>query len=105
MDSEWEAFLAEHGDDITTTVRESFSKNAHLFDINDGTHASWYDNQLGILVVFTEDEAEHLASEEWRLKEGFASMPAFREFLGRMLEDLTARAVESRFGDPMEAEE
>ena len=56
-------------------------------------------------MVFTEDEAEHLASEEWRLKEGFASMPAFREFLGRMLEDLTARAVESRFGDPMEAEE
>ena len=105
MSNDWEAFLAAHGEDIQSSVTESLIKNAHLFDINDGTHASWYDNQLGILVVFTEDEAEHLASEEWRLKEGFASMPAFREFLGRMLEDLTARAVESRFGDPMEAEE
>ena len=102
MDTEWDAFLAEHGDAITPTVRESFTLNTHLFDINDGTHAAWHGNRLGALVVFTEDEAEHLASEEFRLREGFASMPAFREFLGRMLEDLTTRAVESRFGDPME---
>jgi len=99
MTTEWDAFLAAHGEDITSTVRESFSQNSHLFDINDGTHAAWHDNQLGLLVVFTEDEAEHLASESWRLKEGFATMPAFREFLGRMIEDLTSRAVESRFGE------
>jgi hypothetical protein len=40
MDTEWDAFLAEHGDDITTSVRESFTLNTHLFDINDSTHAA-----------------------------------------------------------------
>ena len=99
MGTEWETFLAEHGDDITATVRESFSQNTHLFDIDDGTHAAWHKDRLGILIVFTEDEAEHLATESWRLQEGFASMPAFREFLGRMIEDLTSRALENRFGE------
>jgi len=94
---EWDAFLAEHGEDINTAVAESFAKNAHLFDIDDGTHAAWHGDRLGILLVLTEEEVETLASEEWRLKEGFATWPAFREFLGRLVEDLTSRALESRF--------
>ena len=96
MDSEWDEFLAEHGDDITTTVRESFSKNAHLFDMEDGTHAGWCEDRLGILIVMTLDEVEGLASEEWRMQEGAARHPVFKEYFGRAVQDMALRALDAR---------
>jgi len=99
MAEEWDVFVAEHGEEVNVALRESFERNGHLYDINDGTHASWHEDSLGVLVVLTQEEAETLASEQWRISEGFATMPAFREFLGRFIEDLVSRSVESRFID------
>ena len=58
MADEWETFLTEHGDDITSTVHDNMRREANLFDIEDGTHAGWCGDRLGILVVLTEEEAE-----------------------------------------------
>ena len=66
MADEWETFLTEHGDDITSTVHDNMRREANLFDIEDGTHAGWCGDRLGILVVLTEEEAEGLVSEDWR---------------------------------------
>ena len=86
MADEWETFLTEHGDDITSTVHDNMRREANLFDIEDGTHAGWCGDRLGILVVLTEEEAEGLVSEDWRAQHGVIVHPVFKEFFGRMIQ-------------------
>ena len=95
-DNAWDLFLAEHAEDIQTSITENLVKNAHLFDTNDGSHAGWYNDELGVLIVLTEDEVEALASEDWRIEEGFANHPSNREYFGRLIQDLAIRALEAK---------
>lgn len=96
MADEWETFLADHGDDITSTVHANMRREANLFDIEDGTHAGWCGDRLGILIVLTEEEAEGLVSEDWRAQHGFIVHPVFKEFFGRLIQDMTLRALDAR---------
>ena len=97
VEEQWELFLDEHADDINTSILESFEQQAGLLDVLDGTHAAWSDEHLGILVVLTEDEAEILATESTRIEEGIARHPAFREYIGRLVEEIVQRAVSNRY--------
>ena len=99
MSDEWEMFLAEHGDDITETVHGNMRRDVNLFDIEDGTHAGWCKDRLGVLIVLTEEEAEGLVSEDWRVQQGYSVHPVFKEFFGRLIQDMTFRALEAR-SDP-----
>ena len=96
MSAEWEAFLTEHGEDIQSSVTESLIKNARLFDMEDGTPAGRCEDRLGILIVMTLDEVEGLASEEWRMHEGAARHPVFKEYFGRAVQDMAVRALDAR---------
>ncbi len=61
LDAQWERFINEQGHTVEKEVYDSLQENAHLFDVMDGTHAKWAnDGLLGLLLVFSEDEAEML---------------------------------------------
>jgi len=57
VEARWEHFLANEGDSIATEVAENLRESRHLLDINDGTHASWDSNRLGVLLVFNSQDA------------------------------------------------
>ena len=57
MSDEWETFLAEHGEDIASTVQANMRREANMFDIEDGTHAGWCGDRLGILVGMPAEDA------------------------------------------------
>jgi len=58
LDAKWGDFMASNGGEIEQDIIRSFQENRHLLSIDDGTHASWYGNQLGVLLVFQRPEAE-----------------------------------------------
>ena len=58
LDAEWGDFMASSGVQLEEDVLRSLQESRHLLDIKDGTHASWYGNQLGVLLVFQRPEAE-----------------------------------------------
>jgi len=61
IDIKWLEFLNVQGDAIQQEVYESLQDSAHVFDVMDGTHAKWAnDGIMGLLLVFSEDEAETL---------------------------------------------
>ena len=58
FDARWGDFMASNGVQIEEDVLRSFQESRHLLNIDDGTHASWYGDHLGILLVFQRPEAE-----------------------------------------------
>ena len=57
LDAEWGDFMASSGLQLEKDILRSFQESRHLLDIKDGTHASWFGNELGMLLVFQRDEA------------------------------------------------
>jgi hypothetical protein len=97
VEEQWKLFLDEHADEINTSILESFEEQAGLLDVLDGTHAAWNDEHLGILIVLTEDEAEILATESDRISDGIARHAAYRDYIGRLVEEIVQRAVSNRY--------
>jgi hypothetical protein len=61
IDIKWAEFLDVQGNAIQQEVYESLQDSAHVFDVADGTHAKWAnDGILGLLLVFSEEEADIL---------------------------------------------
>lgn len=58
----WDQFVVDNAP-VEKEIYEELRNTAHLFDTNDGTHAKWSpDGVLGMLLVFSEDEADSLLS-------------------------------------------
>ncbi len=63
LDAKWELFLEQQGTSIQEEIYQELEASSNLFDVLDGTHAKWSDEQLlGLLLVFDETEAEALLS-------------------------------------------
>ena len=61
LDAQWERFIIEEGHTVEREVYDSLQENAHLFDVEDGTHAKWSnEGLLGLLLVFNPQEADML---------------------------------------------
>ena len=61
LDAKWELFLEQQGSSIQKEIYQELEASVNLFDVQDGTHAKWTDEEiLGLLIVFDEDEAEAL---------------------------------------------
>ena len=58
FDARWGDFMTSNGVQIEEDVLRSFQESRHLLNIDDGTHASWYGDRLGVLLVFQRPEAE-----------------------------------------------
>tara|TARA_Y100001951_G_C11175289_1_gene202709 strand:+ start:232 stop:543 length:312 start_codon:yes stop_codon:yes gene_type:complete len=61
LDARWTEFIATQGAEVEREILTELEETAHLFDTTDGTHAKWSpDGILGLLLVFSEQEAECL---------------------------------------------
>ena len=49
-EEEWESWEEEYSY-MSSDIYQSIKKNSHLLDINDGHHAKWHEDQLGIMIV------------------------------------------------------
>jgi hypothetical protein len=52
----WAIWMAEEGLELEDQIHHELLANRHLMDINDGTHGTWVDGTLGVLMVFDDDE-------------------------------------------------
>jgi|TARA_R110000744_G_scaffold132213_2_gene240451 hypothetical protein len=61
LDEKWTEFIETQGAAVEQEILAELEDTAHLFDVTDGTHAKWSpDGILGLLLVFSEQEAECL---------------------------------------------
>tara|TARA_R100000152_G_C6693664_1_gene124682 strand:- start:110 stop:412 length:303 start_codon:yes stop_codon:yes gene_type:complete len=57
VDEAFNEWLESEGDEIAEEIYNQLKLRAGRFDINDGSHASWSDNDLGILIVLPFEHA------------------------------------------------
>jgi len=79
----WAEFMAEQGLSLEQEILEQFRDQRHLLNIEDGTHASWHDDRLGVLLVFRDTDAADFVGA-WRDADAGNLLA-----LGRMLEWMT----------------
>ena len=60
FEDDWANWMAEEGLELEDSIHHELLANRHLMDMNDGTHGTWVDNALGVLVVFEEEEVKEL---------------------------------------------
>ena len=61
--------MASNGVQLEEDILQSLQDSRHILDIEDGTHASWYNNHLGTLLVFQHDEAASMVGA-WHEADG-----------------------------------
>lgn len=89
----WNDFMRSAGIDAELSVKRSLEANQHLFDLEDGTHGKWVDEELGVLFVWKEHDlfaflsAWHDANEgSWAAQKAiFAWMDSFVDFLDKCI--------------------
>tara|TARA_R100000152_G_C6684296_1_gene117396 strand:+ start:250 stop:555 length:306 start_codon:yes stop_codon:yes gene_type:complete len=60
----WESWVSSaEAEELESEVWDGLIDSVHLFDVNDGTHAGWVEDQLGVLLVFDLNEALMFSSE------------------------------------------
>lgn len=69
FDCVWAEWMAGGGNVLEAEIHETIKKTAHLLDMTDGTHASWHDGRLGVLVVFDSYDVASVLSA-WEAAEG-----------------------------------
>lgn len=84
--------MEHQGHAIATEIFEHLRETSHLFDVEDGTHAKWTDDQrLGFLLVFEPDEADAILSAFYAGMDGLnEAQRAFAQWIAslmRMLSD------------------
>ena len=78
----WANWMAEEGLDLEDEVHHASLANRHLLDMNDGTHGTWVDNSLGVLVVFEDGEVrEFLDAWEDSRKGNLMSLTSIMQWL------------------------
>ena len=81
FDDAWEHWLMEVGIDLAEEIEDSIEATRYRMDMDDGTHAQWREDQLGVLLVLEEDEVRDLVTaidgsktgniEDWVLVAGW----------------------------------
>jgi hypothetical protein len=66
----WADWMVEEGLDLEDSIQHELLANRHLMDMNDGTHGTWVDNALGVLVVFEDDEVRQLLNAWQESRDG-----------------------------------
>ena len=57
VEEAFEEWLESEGDDIAEEIYKELKLRAGKFDVDDGSHASWVDNNLGLLIVLPFEHA------------------------------------------------
>ena len=56
----WEDWLNGTGLDLEGEIEETLENSKFLMDMDDGTHAQWRGNHLGVLIMMHKDEVRRL---------------------------------------------
>jgi|TARA_R110000824_G_scaffold262069_3_gene450819 hypothetical protein len=64
FDCEWADWMAGGGAALEQEIKTDMRAKRHVLDINDGTHAAWHDDSLGVLLVLDDHEVMGLL-EMW----------------------------------------
>lgn len=64
FDCEWADWMAGGGAALEQEIQTDMRAKRHVLDINDGTHAAWHDDSLGVLLVLDDHEVMGLL-EMW----------------------------------------
>jgi hypothetical protein len=99
LEQQWASFMAETGSDLDKEIKSTMSANAHLLDIEDGSHATWFHGQLGVLIVFGEDDVINLM-ETWddAADGSLMAVAAMLEWLKHFVKFVTACALTEEDG-------
>tara|TARA_R100000995_G_scaffold17867_1_gene7182 strand:+ start:6724 stop:7038 length:315 start_codon:yes stop_codon:yes gene_type:complete len=60
FEDEWADFMAIQGLDIEEEIDQEIQANKFRLDMDDGTHAQWDGESLGVLIVFDRGEPEEI---------------------------------------------
>lgn len=60
FEHQWAEWMAEEGLDMEDQIQASIKDSAHCLDMRDGTHGQWDGDELGVLIVFDEQEVRKL---------------------------------------------
>ena len=63
MEQAFEEWLESEGDDIAEEVYKELKQRAGKFEVQDGSHASWVEDDLGILIVLPFEHAMAFGQE------------------------------------------
>jgi len=65
FEDRWADFMAIEGLDLEDAIARDIKKNMGKLDILDGTHGQWIDDDLGVLIVFQDKEAQGIV-RSWK---------------------------------------
>ena len=60
FEDEWADFMAIQGLDLEEDINREVLENRFRLDMDDGTHAQWDGENLGVLIVFDRGEPEEI---------------------------------------------
>lgn len=60
FEHQWAEWMAVEGLDMEDQINASIKDSAHCLDMRDGTHGQWDGDELGVLIVFDEEEVRKL---------------------------------------------
>ena len=56
----WAEWMAVEGLDLEDEIASEMRESRHRLDMHDGTHGQWDNDELGVLIVFSEDEVRNI---------------------------------------------
>jgi len=56
----WREWLEDTGFDLADEIEETLENSKFLMDMDDGTHAQWRGDHLGVLILLHKDEVRRL---------------------------------------------
>ena len=69
FEDQWADFMALQGLDIEDDISKEIERNKYRLDMDDGTHAQWDGENLGVLIVFDRGEPEEIV-KSWKEASG-----------------------------------
>jgi len=88
-DRRFDQWLADEGDGIANEIYNQLKLRSGKFEIEDGSHASWVDDTLGILIVLPFEHAMAFGHEAQT--EQFGDMP-IHSYVFAAISELIMRA-------------
>jgi hypothetical protein len=87
LEESWEMFMEHQGHAIATEIYTNLRETSHLFDVDDGTHAKWSDeDRLGFLLVFDAEEADGILAAFYAGMDGLNdAQRAFAQWIASLM--------------------
>ena len=89
IEQAFEQWLLSEGDEIAEEIYDQLKLRSGKFEIEDGSHASWVENDLGILIVLP---FEHAMAFGYESEEGHFENAPVHSYVFATITELIMRA-------------